>query len=207
LRQARLTECPVCHCVLEGAEEACASCTSELVAYRNLLATANSLMLEAYNAVLRGETATARELGKKALEVSPLLSEQNLVLQARIALAEKRYSNAVEHIELLPEDNEYRRGLLDEAACLQAAELRGMERYNIALTSARKGHLSDAYYHAGIALELAPYEAAVWRLAIKVALMSGKLTEAEQMVGEAVKRFPEDQFIAKLAYELSATAK
>ena len=164
-------------------------------------------MLEAYNAVLRGETATARELGKKAIEVSPLLKEQNLVLQARIALAERRYSDAVEQIELLPEDNEYRAELLDEAACLHAAELRGMEHFNLALTSARKEHLADAFYHASLALELTPYEVAVWRLAIKIALKSGKLPEAEKMLGEAVKRFPEDQFISKLASELSATAK
>lgn len=207
MRQARLTECPVCHSVLEGAEDSCASCTSELVAYRDLLATANSLMLAAYNAVLRGEIDKARELGKKALEVSPLLSEQNLVLQARIALAEKRYSNAAEHIGLLPEGNEYRTELLDEAAFIQAAELRGMERYNVALTSARKGHLADAQYHAGMALELAPYEACVWRLAIKIALKSGKLADAEEMLGEAAKRFPEDQFISKLAAELAAASR
>lgn len=207
MRQARLTECPVCHSVLEGAEETCASCTSELAAYRDLLATANSLMLDAYNAVLRGEADKARELGRKALEVSPLLTVQNLVLQARIALAEKRYSDAVDHIALLPEDNEYRSELLEETAYLQAAELRGMERYNLALTSARKGHLADASYHARMALELAPYEAAVWRLAIKIALKSGNLGEAETLLGEAGKRFPEDQFISNLASELSATSK
>ncbi len=207
MRQARLTECPVCHSVLEGAEDTCASCTSELGAYRNLLATANSLMLEAYNAVLRGESTTARELGKKAIEVSPLLKEQGLVLEARIALAEKRYSDAVEQITLLPEVNEYRASLLDEAAFLRAAELRGMEHFNLALTSARKDHLADAQYHADIALELAPYEVAIWRLVIKIALKSGKLAEANKMLIEAVKRFPEDQFISKLAAELAGIAK
>ena len=207
MRQARLTECPVCHSVLEGAEETCASCTSELGAYRDLLSTANSLMLEAYNAVLRGETATARELGRKAVEVSPLLKELDTVLQARIELAERRYGSAVEQIALLPEDNEYRAGLLEEAASLKAAELRGMEHFNLALTSARKEHLADAQYHASTALELAPYEAAVWRLAIKIALKRGKLAEAEKMMGEAVKRFPEDQFISKLAAELAAASR
>lgn len=207
MRQARLTECPVCHSALEGVEETCASCTSGLAAYRDLLATANSLMLEAYNAVLRGEAATARELGRKAIEVSPLLKEQHLVLQARIALAEKRYNDAVGQIALIPEDNEYRCGLLDEAACLQAAELHGMEHFNLALTSARKCHLADAQYHAGIALELAPYEVAAWRLAIKISLKSGKFAEAENMLAEAANRFSEDQFISKLASELSATAK
>lgn len=204
MRQARLTECPVCHSVLVGAEEACASCAADLQPYRDMLAQANSLMLEAYNAVLRGEAGKARELGKKAIEISPLLSGQHPLLLARIALAERRYGEALKHALALPEGSEYRDEMLEEASLLQEAETRGKEHYNLALTSARKGQWTDASFHASLAIELAPYEEAVWRLAVKIALRSGRHVEAERLLAEAAKRFPDEQYLSKLAAELSS---
>ncbi len=204
MRQAQLTECPVCHSALVGAEKTCASCTADLQPYRDLLAQANALMLEAYNAVLRGESGNARELGKRALEVSPLLSTQYPLLLARAALVERRHGEALQHALALPEGCEYRSEILEEAFLLQEAEVRGKEHYNLALTSARKGQWADASYHASRAMELAPYEEAAWRLAVKVALRGGRFAEAESLLAEAALRFPGEQYISKLAAELSS---
>lgn len=205
MRKAQLTDCPVCHSAITGAEASCASCATELTPYRELLLLANSLMLDAINSVLRGETGKALELGKRAIQVSPLLTEQNSFLLARIALDERRYAEAVKHILALPETNEYRDSLLLESRLLQEAEARGKEHFNLALRSARKGMLEDAAYHARIALEKAPYEAAVWRLSLKIALKRGDFSLAEAYLETAASRFPEDLYIAGLWKELQSS--
>jgi tetratricopeptide (TPR) repeat protein len=201
LQQARLTDCPVCHGAIAGAEAQCPSCSAELAPYYVLLAQANSLIAEANNAALRGDTEKARELAKKVLEITPLLSAQAAEVQARAALLERRYEDAWALAQGM-EAGESREYLLADVTAGFEDEEHGKEHYNLALTAARNGQLQAAARYIGRALELAPHLDAAWRLAVMIALKGGEFERAKEMLATASARFPADLYISGLLREL-----
>jgi tetratricopeptide (TPR) repeat protein len=159
---------------------------------------ANRLLTEAFNAVTRGEIERARELSNKAQAITPLAIEQVALLQARIALSEKRFADAWEQARGLPDATPEKPGLLHEIVSLHEVETTGKQHFNLALTSARRTYYVDASYHIERAIELIPYLSPIWRLAVKIELKRGRYDIAQQHLKEGLLKFPNETYLASL---------
>jgi len=200
---AQLKECPVCRGELSGRAEVCPGCGAQLTPYYEQLDEANKSLTEAFNAVTRGEIERARELGSKAQTMTPLVAEQVALLQARIALGERRFSHAWEQAQALPDAVREKPALLHEIISLHEAETIGKQHFNLALTSARRQYYADASYHIERAIELIPYLAPAWRLAVKIELKRGRFDTAQEFLEEGLRRFPNETYLASMALELN----
>lgn len=201
---AQLKECPVCRGELSGRAMECPGCGAQLAPYYEHLHEANKLLAEAFNAVTRGEIERARELGSKAQAIIPLVAEQVALLQVRIALSERRIADAWEQAQGLPDAVREKPGLLHEIVSLHEVETTGKQHFNLALTSSRRRYYTDASYHIERAIELIPYLAPVWRLAVKIELKRGRYDIAQQHLEEGVQMFPNETYLASLALNRNA---
>jgi len=200
---AQLKACPVCRGELSGRTDECPGCGAQLAPYYEQLDEANRSLTEAFNAVTRGEIEHARELGGKVQAMTPLATEHVALLQARIALSEKRFADAWEQAQGLPDAVLEKPGLLHEIVSLHEIETTGKQHFNLALTSARRKYYVDASYHIERAIELIPYLSPIWRLAVKIELMRGRYDIAQQHLKEGLLRFPNETYLASLEPELN----
>jgi len=201
---AQLKACPVCRGELSSRSDECPGCGAQLAPYYEQIDEANRTLTEAFNAVTRGEIERARELGGKAQAITPLVTENVALLQARIALSEKRFADAWEKAQGLPDTVKEKSGLLHEIVSLHEAETTGKQHFNLALTSARREYYVDASYHIERAIELIPYLAPVWRLAVKIELKRDRYEIALQHLEEGLRRFPNETYLASLELDRSA---
>ena len=199
----QLKACPVCRGELSGRADECPGCSAQLAPYYAQLDEANRSLTEAFNAVSRGEIERARELGSKAQAMTPLVTEQIALLQARIALSEKRFADAWAQAQGLPDAVREKPGLLHEIVSLHEVETTGKQHFNLALTSARRKYYVDASYHIERAIELIPYLSPIWRLAVKIELKRGRYDIAQQHLKESLLRFPNETYLASLEPELN----
>jgi tetratricopeptide (TPR) repeat protein len=195
---AQLKACPVCRGELSGRADECPGCGAQLAPYYEQIDEANRSLTEAFNAMTRGEIERARELGGEAQAMTPLVTENVALLQARIALSEKRFADAWEQVQGLPDTVKEKPGLLHEIVSLHEVETTGKQHFNLALTSARRKYYVDASYHIERAIELIPYLAPIWRLAVKIELKRGRYDIAQQYLEEGLLRFPNETYLASL---------
>ena len=78
----------------------------------------------------------------------------------------------------------------------------GKEHYNLALSSARKGHWADAEFHITRAITLIPYLPEPWQLAVKLALMQERWQLAQEHLKRSLVAVPEDTQLQRLADEI-----
>ena len=83
------------------------------------------------------------------------------------------------------------------------AETIGKQHFNLALTSARRQYYADASYHIERAIELIPYLAPAWRLAVKIELKRGRFDTAQEFLEEGLRRFPNETYLASMALVLN----
>ena len=195
---AQLKACPVCRGELSGRADECPGCGAQLAPYYEQIDEANRTLTEAFNAVTRGEIERARELSGKVQAMTPLLTEHVALLLARIALSEKRFVDAWEQAQGLPDTLREKPALLHEIVSLHEVETTGKQHFNLALTSARRKYYVDASYHIERAIELIPYLAPIWRLAVKIELKRGRYDIAQQHLEEGLLRFPNETYLASL---------
>lgn len=195
---AQLKACPVCRGELSGRAKECPGCGAKLAPYYEQVDEANRSLTEAFNAVTRGEIERARELGGKVQAMTPLVAEHVALLHARIALSEKRFADAWEQAQGLPDTVKEKPDLLHEIVSLHEVETTGKQHFNLALTSARRKYYVDASYHIEQAIGLVPYLAPIWRLAVKIELKRGRYDIAQQHLKEGLLRFPNETYLASL---------
>jgi tetratricopeptide (TPR) repeat protein len=131
------------------------------------------------------------------------VEDQVSLLQVRIAIGERRLADAWERAQNLPDAVEEKAELLHEISSLHEHEVNGKQHFNLALTSARREYYTDASYHIERAIELIPYLAAVWRLAVKIELQRGRHDVAQEYLEKGLERFPQERYLASLGAELN----
>lgn len=202
MRRRELTACPVCHAPLASQPAECPNCNTPLASYYSLYERANGLVRQALEAVSRHEFPRASELVQELRRVNPHFEEEALFISARAALYQHHFEEATQLAATLPEGSEDRRELDEEIAELHSIERNGKEHYNLALSSARRGHRADAEFHIDRALALIAYLPAPWRLAVKLALQQQQWELAKERVEKGLAVVPDDTYLQTLADEL-----
>jgi len=203
LHYREMTACPVCHTPLADRPAECPSCGTSLTTYYALYERANRLATQAMEAVTRHNFEHARGLVEELRRTNPEFEEEAVFISARAALYQHRFEEAAQLAEALPHGSEQRRELEEEIAELHGIQRRGMEHFNLALSSAQKGYWTDAEFHLDRALALIPHLPAPWRLAVKLALRQERWELAKERAQKGLQAAPEDAYLHRMADELA----
>jgi len=166
-----LDACPVCKTTLTGEPATCPNCGSDLSVYRDLGHRAHELIATAREWLARGRSDLAHEVVRRLPQLVSDLGPDYHSLAARVALAEGAVGEARAHLAQLPADErEALASVIDgDNGLLQTAR----EEYNYALSAARAGRLEVAARHLQRATILAPADAQVLQLKLKVDVKRG----------------------------------
>lgn len=173
-----LSACPICRSNLERFPDAdrialtsCPDCSTDLTQFLELKANGELYRNLAIEHLARHDYSTANTIVES---LSRLVSEDELPLsdiRFRLALANGDLDGARDQLQGVAEPE--RKVLEQQLATARESHRLAIEQYNYSLTCARDESFQLAQSHIRQAAELAPREARIWVLKLKIDLKVG----------------------------------
>lgn len=197
-----LTNCPICGADALSDVESCPACSINLTDFRRIVESARSELDRARSLLARGEYDDAKSACERAVELYDGVEHDALAIRIKSALHRAELDEATGLIETLP-DGEERSGFQIELDALEATLSAARERFNTALSSARRGNLQEAAENLKSAILSDPKMIPAYRLLGKVYTELGESENARSIIERGLRRYPSETSLSKLRMSLS----
>ncbi|MEP0814938.1 MAG: tetratricopeptide repeat protein [bacterium] len=201
-----LASCPVCGGEIAAGASVCPDCTADINSFRKLIEDARRYLDAARLALARGDKNEVERLCTDALKLWDGCAGEAKALLAKTAIVSGDFEAARKRLSEIPEGAERVR-LAEELERAEQKLFAAAERYNVALTCARKAQYRESISQLEKAIELAPDLKQAYRLLAKANIALGDFEAARAAVSKGLLRFPGDAELAQLETEFSDAGK